>query len=313
MITVTWWLAFIGGFLSFVSPCVLPLVPAYIGYMSNRVTAQAIAGTDIASGLPVPNSNHRNRFQMALHGISFVIGFSLIFVVFGLALTAGTRALSATAFTVQRDIIPRAGGVLIILFGLHFLGVIVPALHWLECRPELEQLGSAGLTLRRGLRWLQSVLYSDTRPQLQQKQASGLIGSGLMGIVFAAGWTPCIGPIYGTILTMAASSSQNLVQAGALLAMYSLGLGVPFILAAVLLDRAKGLLNRLKPHLNKIKVASGLIMILIGVLIYTGNLQRISQFGAANATFSYKLESCAVQVFDGKLPVSGVKECLEQP
>src|SRR5258708_9951822 len=183
MINVTVWLAFVSGFLSFASPCVLPLVPAYVGYMANRVTAKATSELAILTGGSTPSMEvvQQNRFQMALHGLAFVAGFTFVFVVFGLAIEAVKRALSLTFFEVQRVIIPHVGGVLIILFGLHFLGVIVPILHWLECQPILDQLGAAGLHLKRGLAWLQSALYAGTRPQMKVQHAYGLLGSSLMG------------------------------------------------------------------------------------------------------------------------------------
>ncbi len=306
MVSVTVWLAFVAGLLSFISPCVLPLIPAYVGYMSNRVTAQAVAGT--RSVVPIGA-----RFQMALHGLAFIAGFMVVFVVFGVIITAGTRVLSGMFYDLQREVIPRVGGILIILFGLHFIGLIVPVLHWLECRPLLDRLGQPGLTIKRGLGWTQSVLYADTRPQMNATRNYGLVGSSLMGVVFAAGWTPCIGPIYGSILTMAANSTGTLPQVGGLLVMYSLGLGVPFFLTAIALDRLQGILKRLKRHLNRIKVASGVFMIVIGLLVYTGDLQRISQLGAANSAFSFRLEKCTVDFLNGDLPLSQVRDCLSTP
>jgi cytochrome c-type biogenesis protein len=310
MINVTVWLAFIVGFLSFISPCVLPLVPAYVGYMGNRVTAQVVTGLSAATipGISVQVVQTR-RFQMALHGIAFVAGFMFVFVVFGLAIAAGTRLLSSTFYEIQRVIIPHVGGILIVLFGLHFMGLIVPVLHWLECRPGLEYLGRPGIYIKRGLAWLQSALYADTRLNMRSHGRSGLLGSSLMGVIFAAGWTPCVGPIYGSILTMAASGG-SVFQAGGLMIAYSLGLGIPFILTAIALDRAQVILRRLKRHLNWIKVASGVLMIIIGVLVYTGDLQRISQIGAANASFSYRLEQCTTDFFNGALPWSNIGQCL---
>lgn len=309
---VTVWLAFMAGFLSFISPCVLPLVPAYVGYMSNRVTAQVVTGLSTVSvpGMALQAVQTR-RFQMALHGIAFVAGFMLVFVVFGLAITAGTRLLASTFYEIQRVIIPRVGGILIVLFGLHFMGLIVPVLHWLECRPGLERLGRTGIYIKRGLAWLQGALYADTRltMNMASQGRSGLLGSSFIGVIFAAGWTPCIGPIYGTILTMAASGS-SVIQAGSLMTAYSLGLGIPFILTAIALDRVQGILRRLRRHLHTIKVASGVLMIIIGALVFTGDMQRISQFGAANATFSFKLEQCTTDFFNGTLPLSKIGQCL---
>ncbi len=313
MLNVTLWLAFISGLISFISPCMLPLVPAYVGYMGNRVTAQVTSGTTVTSDVRASTALfHQHRFQMALHGITFVLGFMVVFVGFGLVITAGTQVLASAFYDVQHLIIPRVGGVFIMLFGLHFIGLLVPALHWLERRAVLDRLGKLGRAVRRGLGWLQNALYADTRPHVNLQRSHGLIGSGLMGIVFAAGWTPCIGPIYGTILTLAASNNGNLLQAAGLLVMYSLGMGVPFILTALALDRVKGLFRRLNRHLNTLKVASGVLMILIGVFVYTGDLQRIAQLGASRAQFTYRIETCAVDFFNGTLPASKVGDCLSR-
>ena len=116
------------------------------------------------------------------------------------------------------------------------------------------------------------------------------------------------------MLTMAANGSESLVRVGGLMTVYSLGLGLPFVITAVALDRVQGLLRRLKRHLNTLKVASGLLLILIGILVYTGELQRISQFGSANsAMFMYKVEECTIQLFDGKVSVSGMSTCISEP
>ncbi len=224
---VTAGLAFMAGFLSFISPCVLPLVPAYVGYMGNRATARTAAG--LASQALPAQLPQRDRVGMALHGIAFVAGFMVVFVGFGLAISAGTWLISSTFYDVQHVWIPRLGGILIVIFGLHFVGFLVPALHWLEIRAGLDHLGRPGRSIQRGLAWLQSLLYADTRRQIKPNQRYGLLGSSLMGVIFAAGWTPCIGPIYGAILTMATSSSGSVAQAGGLMIMYSLGLGVPFL------------------------------------------------------------------------------------
>ncbi|MHB8626422.1 MAG: cytochrome c biogenesis CcdA family protein [Aggregatilineales bacterium] len=315
MLNVTPALAFLAGLLSFVSPCVLPLVPGYVGYMTNRVTARVDSqriGMETRAAFPI-EVVQQNRFFMALHGLSFVLGFTFVFVVFGLAIDAGTQLVASAFYDVQRDVIPRVGGVLIILFGLHFLGLLVPALHWLEQRPLLERLGTVGQSIKRGLAWLQSALYADTRYHVNRQSSYGLFGSALMGVIFAAGWTPCIGPVYGTILTLAASGSENLAHIGGLMTSYSLGLGLPFILAAVALDRTQGLLGRIKRHLRVLKVAGGLVMIGMGILVYTGEMQTIARFGVSSgAVFMYKVEDCTINVFEGKLAVGDIGSCIAE-
>lgn len=312
MIDVTVSLAFLAGLLSFASPCVLPLVPAYLGYLANHVTGQTLHDLNLESNVkPLPKP--ARRYQMALHGIAFMVGFTFIFVVFGLVIDAGTQLLASTFYDVQRVVIPRVGGILIMLFGLHFLGVIGPMLRWLESRPLLDQMGVAGQSLKRAFVWLEGILYADTRPWLKTRQSYGLLGSSLMGVVFAAGWTPCIGPIYGTLLTMAATGTTSLVQVGGLMTVYSLGLGLPFIFAAVALDRAQGILRRVKRHLNTLKWVSGLFLIGIGLLVYTGELQRLSQFGSVRSgVFMYKVEECMIQVYRGKLSPGEMGTCIDK-
>ncbi len=305
MLNVTLWLALLAGFVSFISPCVLPLVPAYIGYMSNRATAHALA-YESATTTPTPLV----QFQLVLHGVMFVLGFSFVFVTFGLAATAGTRLLATGSYDIQHIIIPRLGGVLIILFGLHFIDVLVPTFYWLERRPIWSRLGALGQLIQVALSRLQLLLYADTRPRLQSNHASGLLGSGIMGVIFSAGWTPCIGPIYGTILTLAASGT-DMARSAQLLLVYSLGLGLPFILTAALLSQMQGLLHRLKRYLNICKIGSGLLMIAVGLLIYTGNLQRLSALGA-NSTLAYNLEECATQLTQAGLPITDLADCLTQ-
>jgi cytochrome c-type biogenesis protein len=144
------------GLISFISPCMLPLIPAYVGYMGNRVTAQEVSGAIFANDMPASTTLVRqHRFQMALHGMAFVLGFMVVFVGFGRVITAGTQIPASIFYEAQHLIIPRVGGVVIILFGLHFLGLLVPALHWLACRIVLDRLGPPGRAIRRGLEWLQ--------------------------------------------------------------------------------------------------------------------------------------------------------------
>src|SRR5260221_11234564 len=171
MVNVTVWLAFVAGLLSFVSPCVLPLVPAYVGYMTNRVTAKIVSESTsiVAPSATSVEVVQENRFQMALHGLAFVAGFTFVFVIFGLAIQAGTRLLSSTFYDIQRVVIPHVGGILIILFGLHFLGLIVPFLHWLEGQPVLEHLAAVGLYVKRSLAWVQSGLYAETQLQMERR------------------------------------------------------------------------------------------------------------------------------------------------
>jgi hypothetical protein len=135
-------------------------------------------------------------------------------------------------------------------------------------------------------------------------------GSAMMGVIFSAGWTPCIGPIYGAILTLAAQGG-DIATAGTLLLAYSLGLGIPFLFAAFLLDGAQGILRQLQRHLHKIELVSGAFLVLIGVLVASGRLQSLSQnFATQFADFSYNMEECVVKLNTGEIALGGFVGCV---
>ena len=354
-------LALAAGLISFISPCVLPLVPAYITYMGGRATYQvATTRADHAGGFLF-------RLNMVIHSIFFVLGFSLVFVGVGLLSTAFIATIGGNNLNATTNIIGRAGGVLIILFGLHFMGTLSTALsnlrrhetgftpvtsvlitvalsglifwafdlphlpldgtlgnfiqrYWIALVvliPLLVYLGIGGAYHQSATFWLQhlnaleTALYSDTRTDLSMQKQGGFIGSTLMGIIFAAGWTPCIGPIYGAILTLAANGG-SVAWAGALLLAYSLGLGIPFIIAAGMLDSAKGGLKRLNRSMGTIKFVSGLFLIGVGMLVATNQLQRISALGATGelGVISYNLEECFTQAVAGQITFSQIVPCV---
>ena len=177
-------LAFLAGLASFLSPCVFTLVPAYVGYLGGRA-----AGMDSAAD---------NRFVTFTHGLAFVLGFSVVFILFGVAASAVGHFLVGA-----RDTITRLGGILVIIFGLHMIGVLrVPILDY------------------------------DTRVQQAPDRKLGYLSSALMGILFSAGWSPCVGPVLGAILTFALNGGS--VSTGiTLLSAYSAGLAIPFLIAAL--------------------------------------------------------------------------------
>jgi cytochrome c biogenesis protein CcdA/peroxiredoxin len=343
-------IAFIAGLLSFLSPCVLPLVPAYVGYMGGRMT-RTVALQTSAKVKTDGTLVIAQRANMVLHGVVFVLGFTLVFVSIGLMTTVFRSALSSTA-TSLKDIIPRIGGVLIIFFGLHFMG----AIRWFfgKVKTNRQWLNSPVVTLVVGILvslliywsvletlvialplwagiwlwlflgngftqpqafWLgfisniETLLYSDTRREMNPKQQHGLWGSFTMGIVFSAGWTPCIGPIYGAILTLA--SENTLAVSTTLLIAYSLGLGIPFILATLLLDRVQGVLRRLQKHIHKLEIVSGTMMIIIGVALASGELTRLSTYLSGSfADFTVRVDECGVGYFQGELALNQVGSCL---
>ncbi len=266
--SVTLPLAVLAGLLSFVSPCVLPLVPAYIGYLSGQ--AAATASTSLA---PVTASGAStapaapSRWVVFLHGLFFVLGFAAIFIFLGIS--AGAIGQLRLAFLQGSTWITRLGGLLIIVLGLHTMGVIrIP------------------------------FLYYDTRRQTAPRHELGYLGSALMGITFSAGWSPCIGPFLAAMLTLGATSG-SVGQAALLLAAYAMGLGIPFLLAALLIDRASSGLRRLQKHMRVIEIVAGVLLILIGILVFSGSVQRLSAVFASGTELSIRLDEWLVQLAGG--------------
>jgi len=349
-------LALVAGILSFISPCVLPLVPAYIGYMGGRLTHNVSRQTAAGSAASV---NLALRLQMLLHGIAFVLGFTIVFVLIGLFTTA-LSSLAGQHVSTFTEILGRVGGLVIIFFGFQFMGLMPRFFNWLRKKGQagildnilfsigfaiaasvllywafLEQIAAAlpliaalvialyvkGAFSEPAAFWhgalerLESMLYSDTRADIGGSGREGLLGSTFMGMVFSAGWTPCIGPLLGTILTVAAASgatSGDIAQGMLLLAAYSIGLGIPFIITALLMNSAGGLLRRLQRHMRKIELLSGSLLVAIGILVASGQLQSLSQTFSRGefADFTFRVEECGVGFFDGELGLSHVGACL---
>jgi len=216
--------AFAAGLLSFLSPCVLPLVPSYVGFLT---------------GMTLPELSDRRRVA-ALHALLFVAGFSLIFVLLGASATALGGALKYYQLWIAR-----IGGVLIILFGLVGLGVI--RIGWLE---------------------------QERRLQFQHKPV-GYLGSALVGMAFGAGWTPCIGPVLGGILSLAATT-ESVSRGMLLLGVYSAGLAVPFLIAAVAVESFLEWFQRFRRFLPWVMRVSGALLVLVGLLMATGQFTRLA-------------------------------------
>jgi cytochrome c-type biogenesis protein len=225
--------AFVAGFFSFISPCVLPLVPGYISFISG-VSFEDMQKTGAAAT--------RTRRQMLLTSVAFVAGFSLVFIAFGASATALGKTLVR-----QRDVLSKVAGVLVVLFGLHLSGLF--RIKWLD---------------------------RDTRLQTGRRPA-GPLGALLVGIAFAFGWSPCIGPILGGILTIA--GSRDTVSEGvALLAVYSAGLGVPFLLTSLAVDRFFITSARIRRHYRLIELVAGGMLIVLGVLIFTDRFTLLARY-----------------------------------
>jgi cytochrome c-type biogenesis protein len=216
--------AFAAGVLSFLSPCVLPLVPSYIGFLT---------------GMTLPEMGGRRRVAL-IHALLFVLGFSLIFILLGASATALGRALNYYQVWLQR-----IGGILIILFGLFCLGAF--------------QVG---------------VLSRERRLHLERKPV-GYLGSALVGMAFAAGWTPCIGPVLGGILGLAATSA-DVSEGMLLLGVYSAGLALPFLIAALALDSFLDWFQRFRRFLPWVMRISGLLLVFVGILLVTGEFTRLA-------------------------------------
>ncbi len=223
-VALSFMVAFVAGLLSFLSPCVLPLVPSYVGFIT---------------GMTLPEVSGRRRAAL-LHALLFVAGFSLVFVLLGASATALGRALNYYQVWLQR-----VGGVLIIIFGLLCLGVF--------------KVG---------------VLNQERRVHLEHKPV-GYLGSALVGVAFGAGWTPCIGPVLGAILGLAATTS-DVTRGMQLLAVYSAGLALPFLIAAVAVESFLEWFQGFRRYLPWVMRLSGLILIVVGVLLVTGEFTRLA-------------------------------------
>lgn len=223
--------AFAAGAVSFLSPCVLPLVPAYVSY---------VAGQSIAPDALEQSRTIRERLHILWLSSCFVLGFTTIFV----ALGAGANALSLllASYRYELNIL---SGALVIVFGVFIMGI-----------------------------WRPALLERDTRLQVS-RPGGGPISAYLLGIAFAFGWTPCIGPVLGAILAMAASSS-NSSSGLALLAVYSLGLGVPFILSALFLDSFLQRIGGFRRTGRIFQMVAGAVMILMGIAMITGHMTDIA-------------------------------------
>ena len=222
-------IAFAAGLLSCLSPCVLPMVPTYLGYLSGAaVTSPPSNGT---------------RFLVFYHALGFVAGFTAIFIAIGASV-----GLVGWVLRDNLDLLGKIAGSLMILFGLHLSGVLqIP--------------------------WFQREKHVDYEPQA----TVGYARSFLVGSAYAVGWTPCIGPTLGAILTLAATSG-TVLQGSTLLGFYSLGMAVPFLAMGLAFNAVHRFYQRLGPYLGAISFVSGLLMIAVGVLVYTGSLVKINRF-----------------------------------
>ena len=225
---VTLGLAFLAGLASFLSPCVFSLVPAYIGYLGGRA-----AGGEVTAN---------NRFITFTHGLAFVLGFSLVFITLGVASSAFGRLLFDLRF-----ILAKVGGIVVIIFGLHMIGVFrIPFLEY------------------------------DTRVQQIPDRKWGYLSSALMGVFFSAGWAPCVGPVLGSILTLAMNGGS--VSTGvSLLSAYSAGLAIPFLFAALGVGWVSVMLRKYGKVMHYIEIGMGVVLVILGIMLFSGVFELIAQ------------------------------------
>jgi len=222
--------AFLAGILSFLSPCVLPLVPGYVSLISG------------ASVEDLQSPERRMLRTVMLHSVTFVLGFSVVFIALGAVATGIGQVVNE-----YHSLLSKIAGIIVIMFGLHLTGI-----------------------------WKIKALYADKRLH-DVKGGSSAVGSFAIGFAFAFGWTPCIGPILATILVLA-GAQQTVLKGIVLLAVYSLGLAVPFLLTSLGVDRFLSFYGRFRRHLHTVEVISGVLLIAVGVLIFLNNLRLLSGY-----------------------------------
>ena len=231
MAEISYFYVVLAGLLSFLSPCVLPIVPGYLCFLAGTSLDKIASGEDA--------SKERNVFYFAL---SFVFGFSTVFILLG----ASATLLSGLIYE-YLDILRVVGGIIIIIFGIHFIQIIqLPFLN------------------------------RDTRYQIESYRP-GIVGSYVIGLSFAFGWTPCIGPILGSVLSIAASS-ETVTYGIVLLMLYSAGLGIPFLLAAYAINGFMRFLSKIRNYIRAIEIFTGVLLVIFGILILTNRIQELAFF-----------------------------------
>lgn len=218
-------IAMLAGVISFLSPCVLPIVPPYLAYMAGT-SPTAVSG--------------KSDPRVVRAAIFFVLGLSTVFLLLGFAASALGRA-----FLQYQEYLGYAAGVVIIAFGLHFLGLIRIPLLFREARIDAGDRGGTPF------------------------------GAYVLGLAFAFGWTPCIGPVLGAILSLAAQEG-SVSKGMALMALYAIGLGVPFLLAAIYINKFMSLMGRFKAHMGTVEKVMGGLLVLVGILLITGGFADMS-------------------------------------
>ena len=233
MIEITYFGALVAGLLSFASPCVLPLIPAYISFLGGASLSQLTEedGVDVAT-----------QKRVIYAAIAFVLGFSTVFIALGASATAISALIAQNSL-----LLGQIAGVIIVIFGLHFIGVFRIGFLNFEKRFHLEN------------------------------KPTGLAGSYILGLAFAFGWTPCVGPILASVL-MVATSGDSIGYGISLLTVYAAGLGIPFLVAAFAVKPFMKFLSRFKSQMRKIELTIGGLLIITGIAIFTGDLAETANW-----------------------------------
>ncbi|MGB0382250.1 MAG: cytochrome c biogenesis CcdA family protein [Alphaproteobacteria bacterium] len=221
--------AFVAGIVSFLSPCVLPLVPPYLTFLAGVSLEELTSETE-----------NRPTTRVMLSALAFVLGFATVFTLLGAGASAIGRIMQQNF-----DVLAMVGGGIIILFGLHFLGAFRVALFYREARVHLE------------------------------RKPPGFLGAYVIGLAFAFGWTPCVGPVLASILFLAAGE-ETIFHGMFLLLCYALGIGVPFLLAAAFAHPFMGFMARFRKHLEMVEKCMGAMLVVTGILLMTGTMSEIS-------------------------------------
>ena len=233
---ITIGLAFLAGLASFLSPCVFSLVPAYISYLGGRAVKQVSGAAEGAVSV--------NRWITFTHGVAFVLGFSVVFVVLGVAVSAAGGILYDI-----RYYLAKIGGVVVIILGLHMIGVLrIPFLEY------------------------------DVRVHDAPSNRWGYLSSALLGVFFSAGWSPCVGPVLGSILTLAINGG-SVVLGAKLLSAYSAGLAVPFLAAAFGIGWVTTILRKYSKVMRYVEIAMGVVLVIVGVMLFAGVFELIARYG----------------------------------
>ncbi len=234
---VTFWIAFSAGILSFFSPCVLPLIPSYLTYITGLSFKQ----------LQGEHPGAKVRIQVLLHSLAFIAGFSVVFISLG-ALAGVASSAFQEHLREGLEWIQKIGGILIFLFGIHMSGLF----HF-------------------------GILLGEKRVQLHAKP-SGFLGTFLVGLAFAAGWTPCIGPILGGILALVAGTSGDYAKGILLLGAYSAGLGIPFLVSGLLFHGFLSFFNRFRKHIRIMEIVTGVLLMVVGVMLFFNMFGALSGY-----------------------------------